>query len=522
VVEEMAIAAGVPVPDVYVLRDEDGINAFAAGFGVSDAALVVTQGALVRLNREEMQGVIGHEFSHILNGDTRLNTQLIGVLYGIMVVGLAGRLILRATAEGGARLLVVALVPGVLLTVVGYLGLFFGRMIQAAVSRSREALADASAVQFTRDPGGLASALKKIAVAPGQGILMVDCSEVGHMLIADGRKLFDQFFATHPPLLERIKAVDPHFDPSELARIKLRPVAIAPPARRQAPAPISPATVVANIGRPTDAQLDAAIERHAAIPEALRRAVHSDQLAPSLVLALALNRDPGEHARGIARLRERLPAALHPHLEAVAVMASGLAPEQRLPLIALAFPALRQRPRKDLQVLIAAVEEVGRMDGNYDFLDYALVRLLRMQLIEALAPQRVPTPFAVKLYAMRDEAAVVLAVVAQAGESDKYAAHAAYEAGMRPLFGANVPAYAPPDPWMAPLDRALTRLDALAPLAKESLIKSLVATILHDRRVRLGELELLRAICASLHCPLPPLAPGGTGAEDARSPHAAA
>jgi len=513
VVEEMAIAAGVPVPDIYVLEREDGINAFAAGFSVNDAAVAVTQGALVRLDRDELQGVIAHEFSHILNGDMRLNTQLIGALFGIMSIGLMGRLILRALrAARDGRVVALALVPGVGLTIVGYIGLFAGRMIQAAVSRSREFLADASAVQFTRNPGGIAGALKKIAVTPFQGVLRTNAAdELSHMLIADGRKLFDQVFATHPPLIDRIKAIEPRFNPKELEAIKLKPVVIDEYARSPRATAgtvgklITPALVVAGIGQLTEMQLGAAAQLHAAIPDALLRMAHSRTFAPGLLLALALSRDSVERTRQLARLRERLPEEWYPHLEAVLDLVTALPPEQRLPLVALAFPAMRQRPAKDLQLLVETVEEVTRMDGRFDVLDYALVRLLRVQLLEAAVPPSAPIFRAVKLGARRQEVAVLLATIARAGHRDKHLAHRAYDAGIGRLFGEPRPPYAPPDPWIAPLDRSLTRLDALAPQAKQALIEALVTVVTHDRKIQLGELELLRAICASLHCPMPPM-----------------
>jgi Zn-dependent protease with chaperone function len=530
VVEEMALAAGVPVPEVYVLEREDGINAFAAGFGVNDAAIAVTQGALVRLDREELQGVVAHEFSHILNGDMRLNTQLIGALYGIMAIGLMGRLILRGLyVTRSARVALVAVLPGIGLTAVGAIGLFGGRLIQAAVSRSREYLADASAVQFTRNPAGIGGALKKIAVTPFQGILRANIvDEISHMLIADGRKLFDQFFATHPPLLQRIRAIEPRFDPGELAQIKLRPVVIDGLSRstqrraRDAWLPISPAFIVAGIGQLSDDQLEAAARLHAAIPDSVLRLAHSRAHAPSLLIALAMSRDPTERARQIARLRERLADRLYPHLDAVLDLTSKLPVAQRLPLVSLAAPAIRQHSAKDLDALVAAIEDLTRMDGRFDVLDYALVRLLRVQLTEVAAPPSAPDVFVPKLNALRNDVAVLFAVVARTGQRDKHPAHRAFDAGVRRLFGDPLPPYAPPEPWVAQLDHALSRLDRLGPRAKQSLIEALVTTVTHDRKINLGEMELLRAICASLHCPVPPMEmPVATAGARAGSPDAA-
>lgn len=543
-VEEMAIAAGVPAPQVYVLEQEPGINAFAAGFSTSDAAIAVTRGTLELLTRDELQGVVAHEFSHILNGDMRLNTHLLGVVYGLLFIGLTGRLILRglsrvrgssssrvggssSSGRGGWQLVAAVFIAALALMVIGYIGTLLATMIRAAVSRQREFLADASAVQFTRNPAGIAGALKKIAVSPLRSVLQnADGEEISHMLLADGRKMFQAFFATHPPIVERIKAIDAHFQPSELEHIKLTPVNTgprAPVAKTAATLPISPALVIAAIGNP-GGQLEAVERSQAAIPKELRRVARSRVHAPSLALALALNKDASERGRQIGRLQQRLPGELFPHLQAVVAMVDRVAPELRLSLIDMAFPALRLRPAQELQMLIATIEEIGRMDGRFDVLDYALVRLLRVQLVEALAPQTVRAGMSAKLDALRDQAGVMFAVVAQAGERDKYAAQRAYTAGMQQLLGSNIPAYAPPEPWMGALDRALTRLDGLVPMSKQALIEALVVTVLHDRRVSLGELELLRAICASLHCPVPPLAPVSTEskAENILSPHSAA
>jgi hypothetical protein len=271
--------------------------------------------------------------------------------------------------------------------------------------------------------------------------------------------------------------------------------------------------VIASIGVLSAAALDAAARTQANIPDALLRAAHARSLAPALVLALALNPDPAERSRQIARSRERLPEALLEHLDAILTMIAPLNPAHRLPLIELAVPALRQRSPQELRQIVTAVEDVTRMDGRFDVLDYALARLLRERLAEAAAPQGAGPVRSAKLFALRDEVSILFSVIAQTGDRDKHAAQRAYDQGVRRLFGNNVPPYAVPQPWIAPLDRALTRLDGLAPAAKQSVIEALVATVTHDRQINLGEMELLRAICASLHCPVPPmeLAPGAVG-----------
>jgi Zn-dependent protease with chaperone function len=230
VVEEIAIASGVPVPDIFVLEAESGINAFAAGYAPGDAAIAVTRGALELLDRDELQGVIAHEFSHILNGDMRLNIRLMGVLFGIMVLGLIGRVIVRGGYHGSlvstrrSRNGTVILLVGAGLAILGAVGVFFARVIKASVSRQREVLADASAVQFTRQTRGLAGALKKIGGYEQQSWLKAtDPEEISHMLFGSGANLRG-IFATHPPLLERIRALDPAFDPADYPRVRPRDV----------------------------------------------------------------------------------------------------------------------------------------------------------------------------------------------------------------------------------------------------------------------------------------------------------
>src|SRR5262245_6904888 len=217
VVEEMAIASGVRVPAVYVMEGERGINAFAAGWDVSGAVVAVTRGTLETLNRDELQGVIGHEFSHILNGDMRLNVRMLGVLAGIVFIGSIGEFVMRSTREsrdsksaGGIFL------AGLALFIIGYVGLFFARLIKAAVSRQREFLADASAVQFTRNPDGIAGALDQIRGAGRGALISARCAEdMSHMFFGQSVRLrLGGLFATHPSLDERIARINPRFQPA--------------------------------------------------------------------------------------------------------------------------------------------------------------------------------------------------------------------------------------------------------------------------------------------------------------------
>ena len=219
VVEEMAIAAGIPVPAIFVMEGESGINAFAAGYSPSDAAIAVTQGTLDTLTRDELQGVIAHEFSHIFNGDMRLNLRLTGLLHGILLIALVGRGMMRVSGRGDGKGAAFLVSTGFALFVVGFIGVLCARIIKAAVSRSREFLADASAVQFTRNPSGIGGALKKIAAGDGSVLAHTEAEEVSHMLFATGIS-FTSLMATHPPIEDRIRAIEPRFDPRELDELR--------------------------------------------------------------------------------------------------------------------------------------------------------------------------------------------------------------------------------------------------------------------------------------------------------------
>jgi Zn-dependent protease with chaperone function len=528
VIEEVAIAAGVPVPDIYLMQEEPGINAFAAGYSTSDAAVCVTQGCLDNLSRDELQGVIAHEFSHVLNGDMRLNIRLMGLLFGILVLAIVGRKVIwfgggRSSRRdgGGGQVWMI----GLALIVVGYIGYFFGRLIQAAVARSRESLADASAVQFTRQTDGIAGALKKIAIlSEGSELQVANKQEVAHMLFGEAGK-FNALFATHPPLLERIRALQPGFREQELTqlaaslqRAEATRAATAAVDKSSSPPAVTPNFVVSpllphatgaavlqgspsNAGAPSFAHASAL---HRSIPVSLASAAQQPESALSMVLALAASAQAELQTRQRQLIADSFGDDVQQVVSTVFTDTEALSPELRLPLAALAFPALKQLPPGRQQVLLSTLDALVRLDGRVDLDEYCLTRLLRVQLLEAQQPRRTPVDGLKKLPACRDSVSLVCAVVAVNGSTDETAARRAWLLAMQQAFpGIAVSWQAPPAAWQTPFERALDDLDGLMPPAKEILIQSLISAVQADGVVSTEEAELLRVICASLHCPLP-------------------
>jgi len=530
VVEEMAIASGVPVPEIYVLEEEPGINAFAAGFNPGDAAIAVTRGTLETLDRDELQGVVAHEFSHILNGDMRLNIRLMGLLFGILAIALAGRMVLRGTrhvrlsgrsGRGGAP---VVLVIGVGLFLIGSIGVLFARLIKAGVSRQREYLADASAVQFTRQTRGIAGALKKIAASSaGSRFRAADPEEVSHMLFAFGGRSFTRLMATHPPLEQRILALDPSFDPESLADIAAdtdtgtadeRMAGLTGGGGAAGAAGAAEAIhldgerIAASIGNPGDEQVAFAGRLRRSIPEEVAHAAHSRDGAVLLALALILHADPATRQRQIALLQSRIGELRTGRVERLYRDAAALGPLYRLPLLELAFPALKDRPRAQLAFVVELGEELATLDGTLDFYEYCVTRTLRGHLSEALAPRAEARREGSAIGRRRDTRSAVhrlLATLAAHGARSEEASRRAYAAGIATLDG-DWPPYRPLTDWQQELDASLRTLRQLSGRARRRVVVALVAVIRHDRRTTLAEAELLRAVCAMLDCPLPPLA----------------
>ncbi len=532
VVEEMAIASGIPVPEVYVLEHEQGINAFAAGYSPSDAAVAVTRGTLEHLDRDELQGVIAHEFAHIFNGDMRLNIRLIGVLFGILIISIIGRrLLFSARLARGSRNAAPAIFIGLAVLIIGYIGLFFGRWIKAAVSRQREYLADASAVQFTRQPDGVAGALKKIAALSASSYMVADAEEVGHMLFARGMGY--QLFATHPPLESRIKAIDPNFDKAEIKALAeslsrhaqaRRAEAEAEAQARRAAAesqqtpqqrgpgglPLDAERLAEQIGQPGLNQVFIAAALTASLPSTLERAAHSDEWAMELIACLLLSSDDNVREEQLLLIARQLGEDGEQQTRSLLPSVRGLKPEQRLPLMEMAFPVLRRRPARDLIDFMKLVESLVAADGKLDVFEYALARLLNKHIEESLNPSRAGAPGSSKLSGRLPAAAEFLSILSHHGrpEQAEVAVEAAAE-GLRMIAeGTAMPPLLEsiPTDWPARLDKALAGLDKLRPNDKERLLKAMVTVVQFDGQVVTAELELLRAICGLLHIPLPVVA----------------
>ncbi|MBI2511601.1 MAG: M48 family metallopeptidase [Opitutae bacterium] len=555
VVEEMAIASGTPVPAVYVLDQEPGLNAFAAGLTTSDAVVAVTRGTLEKLTRDELQGVVAHEFSHILNGDMRLNVKLTAIVFGILVIGLLGRGILeglgrgRVRSSGGSKKgggLAVILAIGVALLIIGYVGYFFGRLIQSAVSRQREFLADASAVQFTRNPGGITGALKKIGgYALGSTLTDKHASEIGHFFFAQGfRSFFGGLWATHPPLDERIRAIDPRwdgklFEPPEVidvaresfASAGLAGRAAAPssagfqPASSSAPritreivregepaaptrVPFTPSTVTASIGALTEDHFRQARALLDTVPPGLRHATRSPATAIPLVYGLLIGDVPANRERQLALIAQHSGAADRTSTQTLLPLLADLADAVKLPLFQLCLPALRTLDPATLDRFVTTLDELVHSDAEVSAFEFALQKMLLRQLSLARAERpRAPTPFN-SFQPLADDIAVVLSALARAGATEPARLSLAFAAGVGqlPLIAARLALASPDACSLEKLDTALDRLAGATPPIKQRVLAAAAQVIGADQVVTPREADLFRAIAAAIDCPVPVLA----------------
>ncbi len=539
VVEEIALASGVPVPPVYVLEEETGINAFAAGYTPADAVIGITRGTLAYLNRDELQGVIAHEFSHILHGDMRLNIRLIGILHGILLIAIVGFYVIRVTAGtgrsrggkrgGGGQLVLI----GIAALIIGYIGLFFARLIKAAVSRQREYLADASAVQFTRNPDGIAGALKKIGgLADGSHVKSPEAESCSHMFFGSAfRRVYFSPFATHPPLADRIKRIDAQFDgkfphtqplqeaaaravppvrraPAKLAGIPI-PIPVSIPAIGAAlpNIPIDPVLVIAAVGGLDEAHMAHSRGLIDSLPEALREAVHEPFSARCVIFAMLLDELGPIRDKQLEMVRKRdgEPSAQETQRLGGILQSQGHA--VRMPLVEITQGTLTGMSAEQYDKFRDTVDELVRADNKLSLFEFVLQRVLIDHLDRAIRGHKPP---GVSFYSPRGvtrELGQLLSCLAHVGHSDLAEAQAAYAKAMSQWPDQNVRPDLPPrsECSLKLIAESLDKLAQCSAPVKKYVLSVAAICVAADGQVTLAEAELFRAIADSLDCPLGPI-----------------
>jgi Zn-dependent protease with chaperone function/uncharacterized tellurite resistance protein B-like protein len=536
VVEEMAIASGVPVPQVYVMDEENGINAFAAGHKPGDATVTVTRGCMKLLSRDELQGVIGHEFSHILNGDMRLNLRLMGIIFGILCLAVIGRVLLQTSRGGGGRGRGQNPLPllGLALLIIGYIGVFFGRLIQAAVSRQREFLADASSVQFTRNPGGITGALKKIGGLGETGSRLghAHAEELSHLFFGNGvSEPFIGLLETHPPLPERIRVFDPNFDgkfpyvrydgrdqpPEEISKPKRPPMpnifgtvvggAILASGDEGKPPVIRSHSVLPNLGNPTPLHLKYAEQMRESLPDNVKAAAREPLDAVALIYAMLLSPDESQRASQLAELTRRVDTAVAQKTGALLPDVSTAAAHAHLPMVNLALGTLRHLTAEQYTQFSQTLQWLIESDGKVELFEFVLQKIVVHHLAPQFGAARPPTVQYYTLKPLVPDCAAVLSALANVGSDDAGEVNKAFETGvpyLRAPNDADLNLLPRENCGVTEIDAALDRLAQAAPIIKKNLLEACIHTVGADGVILEAEAELLRAVADTLDCPMPP------------------
>ncbi len=529
VVEEMALASGTPVPEVYLMDNEQGINAFAAGKSPADAAIGVTRGCIETLSREELQGVIAHEFSHILNGDMRLSTRLIGLLQGILLLAILGQILLRATvwtgggsrdSKGGGALPLLLLGLGLL--VIGYIGVFFGKLIKAAVSRQREFLADASAVQFTRNPDGIGDALKKIGGAQyGSRIASPRAEEASHLFFADGmRASFLSLLATHPPLPQRIKAIDPQWDGEYLSTRRQSKSAdrtgqVGQTAGSPPPLPfpfpavggghdaIPPFGQAGILGAATGAVI---LAEATGMRDDLLAAidVHEAPNAIAMIYTLLLSADASLRARQLEYLMQHAQPAVTAAMPIAGKTFQQLDQERKLPLVDLCIPALRQLSSTQYEQFRSNLDYLINSDQQIDLFEFCLKAILQRSLDSFHRDTKSKAPHIRRAQQAGKEIQVLLSALTHLSGSAEPQATFDSATKMINATGINWQLLPLDQCGISEIDQALQSLAGAVPMVKKNLLYACAQLVMEDQHVTRSELRLLRAIAELLEVPIPP------------------
>ena len=534
VVEEMAIASGCPVPPVYLI-DDDSINAFAAGFAHDSAVIGVTRGCVKELNRDQLQGVIAHEFSHVVNGDMRLNIRLTGVIFGIMALGFIGYVLFRFIGpsmlyssggrgrdNNGAAVGAGIMVTGIALIVIGALGTLFARLIQAAVSRQREFLADAAAVDFTRNPAGIGGALRRIGGLETNRMDQSAASEFQHFFFTPA---LHTMMATHPPIKERIARIENLPVPMEDVSA---PVEAPAPGMTAAAAGFAAGGAAAsrnremrsasevresmnNLGDADPAHLAYARALMTFIPDAVRDAVHEPVGAQAVCLLLLVDEDRRVSGRQGRIIEEHMSNTVRHELmrlKKILLPLIARSPELRLVLADLAMPSLARLDQEHTESFLKTVNEMIHVDGRLDRFEWVLGRLLMRHMEHLGNGHQRDKPARRSLSHVEQSTRLILAMLAWSGARSESEAIQSFRVSAGKLDLGNVDLPGREDCSVEALDQAMDALAGLRFKDRGKLLSAAVDGVCADGRATLAEVELLRALAAALDCPMPPVLPG--------------
>ncbi len=512
VVEEMAIASGNPVPPVYVIEDQS-INAFAAGLSRRDAVIGVTRGCINLLNRDELQGVIAHEFSHIHNGDMRLNMRLVAVLHGVLLIGLIGYAIMRGSAGSRSKSANAQVSLGLVLVAIGYGGTFFGNIIKSAVSRQREFLADASAVQFTRNPPGIGNALKKIGGFHAGSILSSSsAAQFSHMYFERGIKSsLGGMLATHPPLHQRIRRVLPNWNGSYIhpeeqhhAKQPQTPVqhsvsGFAAFDNENIPSEQFSRSAIDGIGKPGNEHMQHAQQVVDTLPQILCDAAHQAFSARALIYCLLLDRESSQRAQQISTLQDNAHPATLEVLKNLYQYVYQVPRTQHIALIEMCIPALKSLSEPQYKVFKSNMKNLIQADRKISLFEWCLYRIVTNNVEARLVEVKY------RLKDLANEISLIFSLMVRAGKSASPGG--AFQKGVEALnlkgvkFTLNTD-----DLSFRTIDVALQKLSELKLLQKPRFLKAITALIAADEVVTPAEAELYRAIADAMDCPVPPIA----------------
>jgi len=518
VVEEMAIASGTPVPPVYLLESEQGINAFAAGFTPGDAVIGLTRGTITYLTREELQGVIAHEFSHILHGDMRLNIRLIGILHGVLLIGLIGYIVLRSVRGGSNKNAGAMMGLGVGLLVIGFAGTFFGNLIKASVSRQREFLADASAVQFTRNNIGIAGALKKIGgYAPGSGLDTPEAPTMSHAYFSNGvSSSIQSIFATHPPLDVRIKRIDPNWDgvfapvTQEVSEDQRTPGQTTQASRTGAMKTAVAGAAIASqildsVGQTSPEQLDYAVSLVNDIPTEIRDAVHDPYSARAIIYCLVIkDKKANIRDKQLDQLREQGDTGIFDLVRKLLGAVEALDIQYRLPLIDMTLPSLRQLSKAQYLLFKENLLILVHADNQVDLFEWSLQKILFHHLDQEFGRSDKKIAKFGSFKGVKKHIDVLISMLVYASVQDQSEIKAAFADAKQELELTNLMLLPRQQINLENLDVAVENLALLKPMLKPRLLKACLNVITQDQKYSPEEMELIRAIGDVLDCPVPP------------------